>query len=263
MKRKPIDRNPRLRANKPGRAFPPETRGFTLIELLTVIAIIGILAAILIPVVGAVRESARSAKCQSNLRQIGSAVHAYMADRPDSGRLPGPSWNYLYPFNNVGLAMELATYLGAPEHRNGQEAQLVEVMVCPSYDALFNVTSMAFSDSDGGSTGGADVARPYRQNVTQRDERGRPLMVFGDGTGDRGRGGNDLVAPRLLRDLESIGLSRVWLVTDSDGNPGSSLLGSSVHTIPIHGGGTKRNYLFADGSVQSMDAIEHTYGRGW
>ena len=42
--------------------------GFTLIELLTVIAIIAILAAILIPVVGSVRASARSSVCQSNLR---------------------------------------------------------------------------------------------------------------------------------------------------------------------------------------------------
>jgi prepilin-type N-terminal cleavage/methylation domain-containing protein/prepilin-type processing-associated H-X9-DG protein len=51
--------------------------GFTLIELLTVIAIIGILAAILIPVVGAVRDSARGAQCVSNLRQIGQAIHLY------------------------------------------------------------------------------------------------------------------------------------------------------------------------------------------
>jgi prepilin-type N-terminal cleavage/methylation domain-containing protein/prepilin-type processing-associated H-X9-DG protein len=42
---------------------------FTLIELLTVIAIIGILAAIIIPTVGRVRESARNAQCISNLRQ--------------------------------------------------------------------------------------------------------------------------------------------------------------------------------------------------
>jgi prepilin-type N-terminal cleavage/methylation domain-containing protein/prepilin-type processing-associated H-X9-DG protein len=60
--------------------------GFTLIELLTVIAIIGILAAILIPVVGSVRESARTAQASSNVRQIGSAMHVYIAE--NDGRLP-------------------------------------------------------------------------------------------------------------------------------------------------------------------------------
>lgn len=53
---------------------------FTLIELLTVIAIIGILAAIIIPVVGRVRATARAAQCKSNLRQLGVATHLYVTD---------------------------------------------------------------------------------------------------------------------------------------------------------------------------------------
>jgi prepilin-type N-terminal cleavage/methylation domain-containing protein/prepilin-type processing-associated H-X9-DG protein len=50
------------------------SHGFTLIELLTVIAIIGVLTAIIIPVVGRVRESGRAAKCTSNLRTLATTL---------------------------------------------------------------------------------------------------------------------------------------------------------------------------------------------
>ena len=61
---------------------------FTLIELLTVIAIIGILAAIVIPTVGTVREKAQRAVDANNLREILKAAQIYAGDNRD--QLPNP-----------------------------------------------------------------------------------------------------------------------------------------------------------------------------
>ena len=73
--------------------------GFTLVELLTVIAIIAILTAIILPVFSIVRENARRASCQSNMQKIATAVKQYELD------------NRQYPEYLFGPAVDDATGL--------------------------------------------------------------------------------------------------------------------------------------------------------
>lgn len=67
----------------PGRLLPGELShrkrsAFTLIEILVVVAIIGILAAILFPVFARARENARRASCMNNMKQIAIGLQLYM-----------------------------------------------------------------------------------------------------------------------------------------------------------------------------------------
>lgn len=72
--------------------------GFTLVELLTVIAIIGVLAAILFPVIGNMRESAKNSRCVTNLRQTGIAIQTYISD--NKGFLPPVGHLSISPYFN-------------------------------------------------------------------------------------------------------------------------------------------------------------------
>ena len=70
---------PKPRSNRPGSAF-------TLVELLTVIAIIGVLAAMLMPVLQGAMARAQRVWCANNLRQLGLGFHVFMHDH--GGKFP-------------------------------------------------------------------------------------------------------------------------------------------------------------------------------
>jgi prepilin-type N-terminal cleavage/methylation domain-containing protein len=106
----------------------PKRAAFTLIELLTVIAIIGVLAAILIPAIGAVRQNANEAKGLNNLRQIGVAISMFCTEH--SNKFP-PAVT-----QNSDYARILAPYFGAEGSTwaDVSEGERSEVFKDPSAD---------------------------------------------------------------------------------------------------------------------------------
>jgi prepilin-type N-terminal cleavage/methylation domain-containing protein/prepilin-type processing-associated H-X9-DG protein len=106
-------------------ARPYPRGGFTLIEMLVVIAIIGILIAILIPAVQMAREAFRRGACLNNLRQIGlglasyEGVHRAYPYGVGGGSPPGflPRWSahsQLLPFIEQRVVFDSLNFSGLP-----------------------------------------------------------------------------------------------------------------------------------------------------
>ncbi len=197
-------------------------RGFTLIELLTVIAIIGILAAIVITTVGRVRESARSSVCASNLRQIGLAMMLYADD--NRGNFPTAYVNA--PGQNVTWNSKLNPYIisqAASSNPNAPQFDSSPVWDCPSAEKIKVNASDRYH------------LRHYGMNVMIREPQWNYIRAR-------------VPTPSRYILIGEINRNGEFV---SGLNPTPDRTGSVDTTYRIsHRNGTGSNYAFADGHVE-------------
>ncbi len=147
---------------------------FTLTELLVSIAIIGILAGVVLSIVGLVRGRATTAQCSSNLRQCAMAINLYAAEH--RGMAPSTTWT-----------LEIQPYISAFNVKSGTNPDLAFPISCPSlpYDSskygrsTYSMNSWLDTDHSNQNTGAnGKVSFGWSMPLRNVEAPARKIMLF-------------------------------------------------------------------------------------
>lgn len=249
----------------------PSRSAFTLMELLVTVTIIAILASLLLPVIGIVRDSARTAACASNLRQIGAAGVAYAADNNGLNyptKMTCYTWDTASGGDNYDLKWSfdfLGEYLLANANKGAAGASRVrEVYTCPQARSLLKITQWASSYGNNASVhpklewyAGGNLADPHRQNSWRRIKLGsvpRPSETISMMDTCLGNGVNTTTGDITFSNASEMStpskLDKVADTTISGWNANSDV-GASGPPRYRHQRNTSSPIVFVDGHVET------------